>query len=128
MGAVRNEDLVFGLTPTAVIRLDEPQTGPLAMRARRRLQRHSIHPGQGQQRALQLPHQAQRALGATLRVVGMKVGKIIQPRQCLVDRRVVFHGARPERINALVQIEIHPTEAAEVARQLRLTDGWNGQR
>ena len=106
MGAVWDQHLVAGLAATAVIRLDQAQSSPLAVSAGRRLQAHPIHRRQRQQRALQLPHQAKRALGSSRWMVGMQVGKVIQPGERFVDRRVVLHGARAQWVEALVQVEI----------------------
>ena len=52
----------------------------------------------------------------------MEIREIVEPRQRLVDGRVVFHRARAKRINALVQVEIHPTQPAVMAGKLRLME------
>ena len=121
MRAVRDQHFITALAPAAVVGLDHAQTRPLAMRAGGRLQAHAIHRGEHQQRPLQLPHQAQRALGARRRMVGVKVSEVLETGQRLVDRRVVLHGAGAQRIETLVQVEVEPSQPAEVARHFRLT-------
>ena len=78
MGAVRHQHLIPVLALAAVVSLDQAQTRPLAMRAGGRLQAHAVHGGERQQRPLQLPHQAQRALRPRRRMVWMKVGEVVE--------------------------------------------------
>jgi hypothetical protein len=55
-------------------------------------------------------------------MVGVQIGEIIEPGEGFVDRRVVFHGAGAEWIQALVQVEVHAAQPAKVARQILLRD------
>ncbi len=120
MGRVRGEHLGPPLAAVLVVGAGQEQAGQLAVRARRRLQRHVRQPGDLRQRALQAPHQVERALG----VLG--VLKRVEPRvpgqggHALVQLRVVLHRARPERVEALVQVEVLRGERGVVAHDLGL--------
>src|SRR5437899_10552522 len=61
-------------------------------------------------------------------MVWMEVGKVIEASERLVDRRVVFHRARAQRIETLVQVEVEPAEAAEMPGHLGLTERGDRQR
>ena len=106
-----------GVSAVRVIRLDHAQPGPLAVRSGRGLQRHARHAGDRREHPLQLPHQLQRTLRVRLVLVGMQTGEALERGELLVDHGVVFHGARSERIDALVQIVIAPRKPAEVPGQ-----------
>src|SRR5256884_7774847 len=45
-------------------------------------------------------------------MVGVEIGKVIEPCQRLVDGRVVFHRAGAQRIKPLVQVEVETAEGA----------------
>ena len=91
MGAVGDEHLVPALASTSMVSLNDAQSGPFAVGARRRLQAHPVHPGQRQQGTLQLPHQPQGALRIPGRVIWVQIGEVVEPGDGLVDRRVELH-------------------------------------
>src|SRR5438067_17390 len=61
-------------------------------------------------------------------MVGVEIGEIIEPGKRLVDGRVVFHRARAQRIETLVQVEVEPAEAAEMPGHLGLAERGDRQR
>src|SRR2546423_15536761 len=60
-------------------------------------------------------------------MVGVEIGEIIEPGKRLVDGRVVFHRARAQRIETLVQVEVEPAEAAEMPGHLGLAERGDRQ-
>src|SRR5437868_8130061 len=61
-------------------------------------------------------------------MVGVEIGEIIEPGKRLVDGRVVFHRARAQRIETLVQVEVEPAEAAEMPGHLGFAERGDRQR
>ena len=100
----------------------EQHAGELAVRAGARLQRHVREAGDLPQRALELVHQLQRALGARGRLGRVQAGVAGQRRHALVQLRVVLHRARAERIEAGVEVEVALGDPVEVPVDLRLGD------
>ena len=123
MGAVGDEHLVPALASTSMVSLNDAQSGPFAVGARRRLQAHPVHPGQRQQGTLQLPHQPQGALRTPGRVIWVQIGEVVEPGDGLVDRRIELHGAGAERVDTLVQTVVHPAESAKMPCHLRFAEG-----
>ena len=74
------------------------------------------------QRALQQPHQLERALGAARVLRRVQAGVPGQRRDPLVELRVVLHRARAERVEAGVEVEVAAREPVVVADDLRLGD------
>ena len=109
-----------GVSTIGVVRLDHAQPRPLAVRARRGLQRHARHPSDRRKQTVELPHQLERPLRVLLGLVGMQLREAVEPGELLVDHRVVLHRAGTERIHPLVEVVIAPCEASEVAREHRL--------
>ncbi len=125
VGAVRGvgrEHLVALVAVGLVEGAREQHAGQLAVRAGARLQRHVRQAGDLAQRALQLVHQLQRALGARGRLRRVQAGVAGQRRDALVQLRVVLHRARAERIEAGVEVEVALGDAVEVPVDLRLGD------
>ena len=122
VGGVGREDLRALLAAVLVIGAGQQHARELAVGAGARLQRHVGQPGDLRQRALELPHQLQRALGPR--------GPLerVQPRVAghrgdpLVQLRVVLHRARAERVEAGVQVEVALGEPVVVAHDLGLGD------
>src|SRR5207253_1239890 len=85
-----------------------------------RLQRHARHAGDRREHPLQLPHQLQGTLHVRCFLIWVQTGEAVEGGELLVDDRVVLHGARPERVDALVQVVIAPRETSEVPGQDRL--------
>ena len=82
------------------------QPGELAMRAGRGLQRNRRKAADLGEPLLQLVHQREVALHRLrfLQRMGFREGR--QPRDLLVDLRIVFHGAGAERIESAIDTEI----------------------
>ena len=85
------------------------------MRAGRRLQRDRIHAGDLDQLLAQHLQYAQRALSHALRLIRMRFRQSRQPRHVFVDARVVLHGARAQRIHAVIDGVIPGRDAGVVA-------------
>src|SRR5579864_966102 len=58
----------------------------------------------------------------------MDLGEAVQPRKRLVDRRVVFHGAAAQRVEALLERERASSQATEMAKYLGLAGGRQAER
>ena len=119
---VRGEDLRALLAAVLVVGAGEQHAGELAVRAGGRLQRDVRQAGDLAQRALQLVHQLQRALGALGVLQRVQARVAGQRRDALVQLRVVLHRARAERVEAGVEVEVALREPVVVADDLRLGD------
>ena len=82
--------------------------------------RDRIHAGDFDELLAQHLQDAQRALRNALRLIGMRLRQSRQPRHVLVHARVVLHGARAQRIHAVVHGVVPGGEAGEVADDLDL--------
>src|SRR2546430_15347717 len=60
-------------------------------------------------------------------MVGVEIGEIIEPGKRLVAGWVVFHRARAQRMETLVQVEVEPAEAAEMPGHLGLAERGDRQ-
>ena len=115
VGAVRGvggEHLAARLAAVLVVGAGQQHARQLALRAGRGLQRDVRQAGDLRERALQVPHQlerALRALGVLQRVKPRVPGQRGDP---LVQARVVLHRARPERVEAGVEVEVALGQAA----------------
>jgi len=111
---VRHDDLTARrITAGNVVCLDEQQTGELAVRTGGGLERKAVH---ACDLAEQLPgavHQLQCPLRRILRLERMQPRKARQRRQRLIDLRIILHGTRAERIEAVVH-------AVNAVRQRRI--------
>jgi len=58
----------------------------------------------------------------------MDIGEARKPRELLVEPRVVFHRARPERIEPAVDRVILLRQPGEMAHNLRLAEAWEADR
>ena len=105
-----------GLMPGA----DDQRPGQFAVGARGGLQRHRRQPGDLAQPLLQFAEQIQHAGHGGLILVGVDQGQARQIGDAVVDLGVVLHGARAERVEALVDGEVAPRGVGEVAHYLRL--------
>ena len=92
------------------------------MRARRRRQRHRRHAGQGLEPVRQRVDQLERALHGRQRLQRMDVGEARQPRQLLVEPRIVLHRARAERVEPAVDRVVLLRQPREMAHDLRLAE------
>ena len=123
VGAVRGvgrQHLVARLAAVLVVGARQQHAGELAVRAGGGLQRDVRQTRDLCQRALQAPHQlerALRALGVLQRVQARVAG---QRGDALVQARVVLHRARAERVEAGVEVEVALGDADVVAHELGL--------
>ncbi len=107
-----------------VVRLDNHQAGDLAVRARRWLQRHPLHPGDLGQIAFQFIEQLDRALGHALVLQRMNPREARQARHFFVHLGVVFHRAGAQGIEVGIHAKVALREMGEVAHHLDLADLW----
>ena len=119
---VGREHLRAHVAAVLVVGAREQDAGQLAVRARAGLQRDVRQPGDLAQRALQPPHQLERALRLARVLQRMQAGKAVQRRHAFVQLGVVLHRARSERVEALVEVEVPGRQAHVVAHDLRLGD------
>ena len=98
----------------------QQNAGEFAVRARRRLQGDGVHAGNLEQTLLQKLDDFHDPLRQRVRAVGMRVGQTLDARNVLVHPRVVFHGARAQRIHPEVDGIIPRREPREVADDLDL--------
>ncbi len=125
VGAVRGvgrEDAVAVLAAGLVVGAREQHAGQLALGAGRGVQRDVRQAGDLCERALELPHQLQRALRAGRRLQRVQAGVARERGDALVQLRVVLHRARAERIEPLVEVEVLGRERRVVADDLGLGD------
>ena len=85
------------------------------MRAGRRLQGDGVHAGDFDELVAEHLDDAQRALRNLFRLVRMRLGQTAQARDRFIHTRVVLHGARAERIHAVVHRVVPCGQAGEVA-------------
>jgi len=101
--SVRHHDFLSRMVAAvAVIGANHRHTGKLALRAGHRREAHTRHAGDLLQHLLQLPEAGEESLPGLLgrkRMAGRKLGK---QRKFIARARVVFHGARAERIKMRV--------------------------
>ena len=77
--------------------------------------RDRVHAGDLDELLAQHLQNAQRALGHALRLIRMRLGQSRQPRHIFVDARVVLHGARAQRIHAVIDGIVPGRDACVVA-------------
>ena len=94
--------------------------GELAVRPCHRLRRNARQARDLGQQTLQLIDHVQRTLGRLFRLHGMQLAEARQRSHVLVQARVVFHGARAQRIELAVYREIALGEAREVTHHVQL--------
>ena len=119
---IRNQDLLARVALLLEQRTDEQDAGQLAVRARRRLQRDRIHAGDFEQRRFEMRHHFHDALRECFRLIGMRPREAFGARDQFVHARVVLHGARPQRIHAVVDGVVPGGEAREVADSFHFAD------
>src|ERR1700722_7242357 len=92
------------------------------MRARSGLKRYRIEACDLAQCLLQPCEYFHRTLREALRLIRVRPGQAIQPRNSLVDARIVVHGARSPRIHAEVDGIVPRREPGEMADHFHLAD------
>jgi len=95
-------------------------SGQFAMRSGRGLEAHVRQAADLRERALEQPHHLERSLRPGGGLHRVQAGMSRDRRDTLVELRVVLHRARPERVEARVQVEVAPRDAVVVAHDLRL--------
>ena len=108
------------LASVGEVGVHEHQTGDLALRACSRLKRDGVQSRHFGEDLLEPPHQLEGALRSVLLLQRMQMREAGQGDEPLVDARVVFHGARAERVEARVDSEVARRQFGEVAEDLRL--------
>jgi hypothetical protein len=108
------------LAAVGKVRAHQHQPGELALRAGGRLEADSGEPRYLGEDLLQAPHQLERALraGGVLERVELRVAR--ERGHALVELGVVLHRARPQRIEAGVEVEVALGQPVEVPDDLRL--------
>ena len=123
IGAVRrvgNDDLGAGMVVARlVIGADHRDARELALRAGHRRERDALHAGDFLQHLLQLVQALQDPLPGRVRRERMAPEELRQHRVLVAGPRVVFHRARPERVEVRVDGEIELREAREVTHRLQ---------
>ena len=122
VSGVGSQHLGALLAAVLVIRARQQQPGKLAVGAGRGLKADVRQPADLGQRPLQPPHQLERALRALRRLQRVQPRVAGQRGDALVQARVVLHRARPERVEAGVEVEVATREPVVVADDLRLRD------
>ena len=122
MRGVGNYHLVARGAALAMVRAHHQQSGKLALRAGRRMERHGVHPGYLGERRLQPRHQFERARGQMRRGHRMQRGKAGERRHLVVEHGIVLHRARAERIELERLPEVELREAQKMAHHLRLAE------
>ena len=84
---------------------DEKEAGVFAVRTGCGLQGEAVHAGDDLEAFLQGVHHFQSALHRGLRCQGMDVREAREATGDFIHRRVVFHGARAQRIEAMIYAE-----------------------
>ena len=101
---------------------DRHHAAELAMRACTRAQRDGGHPGQGFQPIRQGVDQRQCPGHRRHRLERVDIGKSGEPRQLLVEPRIVLHRARAKLIEPAVDGVVLLRQPGEVADNLRLAE------
>ncbi len=125
VGAVRGvgrQHLRARLAAVLVVGAGQQHAGQLAVGAGAGLQRDVRQTADLAQRALEVPHQLQRALGPLRALERVQAGVAGQRRDALVQARVVLHRARAQRVEARVQVEVALGQLHVVAHDLGLGD------
>ncbi len=96
--------------------------GQLALGSGGGLQRDGIHAGNLQQRLAELLHDAQGSAGERLGLQRVPVSQPFQPRDELIDARVVLHRAGTQGIESAVDAVVPGAQARIVADDFQFTD------
>ncbi len=120
VGRVGNEDFARRAPLRAVVGADHHEPGELALRTGRGLQGDAIHARDLGEHALEAVDHLERALRIGVGGQRVQPRKTREPGRPLVDLRVVFHRARPERIKLRVDRKVPLREPNEVPKGLGL--------
>ena len=121
MRAVRDKHLAAMRIPALpVIRPRHQHPREFAVRPRHRRKAAARHPCYLRQPLLQLPHQPKRPLNRAVRLMRMNLGESGQPRNLVVDLRVVLHCATAQRIEVVINGKVELANLRKVADDLPL--------
>ncbi len=126
VGRDGREDAAADIAPRRVRRPHGQDPAELALGAGLGAERDGRHAGQGHQPIRQFAHQLDGALNCGDRLQRMEVGEAREPRQLLVQARVVLHRARAQRIERQVDGVILLRQPHVVAQGLRLRQPRQG--
>ncbi len=117
----RDDDFITGEIATgAVIGANHRHASEFPVRARHRAQRDGLHTRHFLQHLLQFVHAGEKALAVSLRPERMSAQELGQHGVLITGLRVVFHRARPERVEVRVDREVELRQACEVTHGLQL--------
>ena len=126
VGAVRrigHDDLASRrVAARIVVGADHRHAGELTLRPGGRDQRHRLHAGDVLEHLLQLVHARHEALAVCRRGMRMARQHAWQHRQGIARARIVFHGARTQRIELGVDREVLLRQPRVVTHRLHLRD------
>ncbi len=122
MRGVGDDHLVAAMAALEMVRTRDQQTGELAMRAGRRMQRHGVHAGDFRERRFEPRHQFERALAQMRGRARMKLREACQRCNLVVQHRIVLHRARTERVEVRGLRKVELREPDKMANHLRLAD------
>ncbi len=124
VGAVRGiRHQYFGacaLAARVVVSADHRYTRKLALRARHRRQAHPGHAGHVLQHFLQLEQAGEESLPGVGGRSGVARQELRQHREMVASARVVFHGARAERVELRIDREVLARQVGVVAHRVEL--------
>ena len=122
MRRVRDDHLVPRCPLACVMSPNHEHTSQLPMSACRWLKRDRMEPDDFCQHLLEFIHEVENSLGEGFPLVRVGLSETRQAAQILVDLRVVFHGARTERIQPEVDGVVPLGEARVMAYHIHLAD------
>src|SRR5579864_1721556 len=97
---VRYQNVLARLADVVEVGANHQQAGEFTLRARRRLERDGVEPGDFHEAARRLSENSEASLGKRLWRVRMVRRQTRELRYGFVDARVVFHGAGAQRIDS----------------------------
>ncbi len=122
VGGVRDQHLLARVALGFQIGAHEQDSGEFAVGSGGGLEGDGIHAGDFDELIGERLHDAQRALGVLLGLIGMGSGNSVEARDDLVDARIVLHGAGAERIHAVIDGVVPGGKAGEVADDFNFAD------
>src|SRR6266849_7705402 len=123
IGPVRSVGDYHLVAEAAVVlqpRTRDEQSRKLALRARRRMEGYSVHPGNLGERRLHPGHQFERTLCEMRRSTRMERRETGHRRHLVVEHWVVLHGARAERVELQRLPEVELRQSEKMTQRLRL--------
>ena len=122
VGRIGDDDVFAGIPPRFEAFADRHQPGHLALRTRRRLKADRRHPGDLGERLFKILEQSQIPLRQFIRQVGVSRTEPFEPRDPLVQLRIVLHRTRAERIHPEVDGVVPGRDPGEMANDVDFAD------